>query len=118
MTHRDVLVEILQQHFMSKPAQVWVERIHAVQVPVGMINNLQQTLEEEQVRFREMVVQIEHPLKKDYVSIGSPIKLSKTPVQYTKAPPFLGEDTDLILQRFVSPQELAQLKDQRVVQQG
>jgi len=65
-----------------------------------------------------MVVQIEHPLKKDYVSIGSPIKLSKTPVQYTKAPPFLGEDTDLILQRFVSPQELAQLKDQRVVQQG
>lgn len=116
--HRDVLVEILQQHFMSKPAQVWVERIHAVQVPVGMINNLQQTLEEEQVRFREMVVQIEHPLKKDYVSIGSPIKLSKTPVQYTKAPPFLGEDTDLILQRFVSPQELAQLKDQRVVQQG
>ena len=118
VTHRDVLVEILQQHFMRKPAQVWVERIHAVQVPVGMINNLQQTLEEEQVRFREMVVQIEHPLKKDYVSIGSPIKLSKTPVQYTKAPPFLGEDTDLILQRFVSPQELAQLKDQRVVQQG
>lgn len=118
VTHREEISAILQQHFMTQPAQAWVERIHAVKVPVGMINNLQQTLEEEQVVFREMVVNMQHPLRSDYVSIGSPIKLSKTPVQYVKTPPYLGEDTDSILDRFLTPTELQDLKDKKVVQQG
>ena len=118
VTHREEISAILQQHFMAQPAQAWVERIHAVKVPVGMINNLQQTLEEEQVVFREMVVNMQHPLRSDYVSIASPIKLSKTPVQYVKTPPYLGEDTDSILDRFLTPTELQDLKDKKVVQQG
>ncbi len=118
VTHREEISAILQQHFMTQPAQAWVERIHAVKVPVGMINNLQQTLEEEQVVFREMVVNMQHPLRSDYVSIGSPIKLSKTPVQYVKTPPYLGEDTDSILDRFLTPTELQDLKDKKVIQQG
>ena len=116
--HREEVTSLLQQHFMTQPAQYWVERIHAVQVPVGMINNLQQTLEEEQVLSREMVVRMQHPLRSDYISIGSPIKLSKTPVQYLKAPPYLGEDTDMILKRFISNDELKTLKDRKVIQQG
>lgn len=115
---REEITQILQTHFMTRPAQEWVDKIHAVKVPVGMINNLKQTLEEEQVQFREMVVNMQHPLRSEYVSIGSPIKLSKTPVQYVKAPPYLGEDTDAILSRFISEDELQQLKDQRVIQQG
>lgn len=61
---------------------------------------------------------MKHPLRCDYLSIGSPIKLSKTPVQYLKAPPYLGEDTDIILKRFISTDELKALKDQKVIQQG
>lgn len=118
VTHREEITELLQQHFMTQPAKYWVERIHAVQVPVGMINDLQQTLEEEQVISREMLVRMEHPLRSDYISIGSPIKLSKTPVQYLKAPPYLGEDTDKILNRFISEDELKVLKDKNIIQQG
>lgn len=118
VTHREEITALLQHHFMTQPAQNWVQRIHAVNVPVGMINNLQQTLQEEQVIFREMVVRMEHPLRSNYVSIGSPIKLSKTPVQYTKTPPYLGEDTDTILNRFVTAEELERLKGKKVIQQG
>lgn len=118
VTHREEISHILQQHFMTEIAQIWVDRIHKVKVPVGMINNLQQTLEEEQVVFREMVIQMQHPLRSNYISIGSPIKLSKTPVQYLKTPPYLGEDTDQILNRFLSDKELQDLKDKKVIQQG
>ena len=118
VTHREEITDLLQQHFMSQPAKTWVDRIHAVKVPVGMINNLQQTLQEEQVVFRQMLVNMQHPLRSDYVSIGSPIKLSKTPVQYVKTPPYLGEDTDAILNRFISTTELQQLKEKKVIQQG
>lgn len=118
VTHREEITALLQQHFMTQPAQYWVERIHAVKVPVGMINDLQQALEEEQVISRKMLVRMEHPLRSDYLSIGSPIKLSKTPVQYVKAPPYLGEDTDKILNRFVSEDELKALKHKNIIQQG
>lgn len=116
--HREEITTILQQHFMTQPAQLWVAKIHAVQVPVGMINNLQQTLAEEQVIFREMVVNMPHSLCSDYTSIGSPIKLSKTPVQYVKSPPYLGEDTDSVLKQFISLDELERLKANKTIQQG
>lgn len=118
VTHREEITALLQQHFMTQPAKYWVERIHAVKVPVGMINDLQQALEEEQVISRKMLVSMDHPLRSDYLSIGSPIKLSKTPVQYVKAPPYLGEDTDKILSRFVSEDELKALKHKNIIQQG
>ena len=118
VTHREEITALLQQHFMTQPAKYWVERIHAVKVPVGMINDLQQAFEEEQVISRKMLVRMEHPLRSDYLSIGSPIKLSKTPVQYVKAPPYLGEDTDKILNRFVSEDELKALKHKNIIQQG
>ncbi|WP_168526512.1 CaiB/BaiF CoA-transferase family protein [Acinetobacter sp. A3] len=118
VTHREEITALLQQHFMTQPAQYWVERIHAVKVPVGMINDLKQALEEEQVISRKMLIRMEHPLRSDYLSIGSPIKLSKTPVQYVKAPPYLGEDTDKILNCFVSEDELKALKHKNIVQQG
>ncbi len=90
VTHREEITALLQQHFMTQPAQYWVERIHAVKVPVGMINDLKQALEEEQVISRKMLIRMEHPLGSDYLSIGLPIKLSEIPVQYVKAPPLLG----------------------------
>lgn len=116
--YREEISQLLQQHFMRETAQTWVDRIHKVKVPVGMINNLQQTLEEEQVVFREMVINMQHPLRSNYISIGSPIKLSKTPVQYLKTPPYLGEDTDQILNRFLTNSELQDLKDKKIIQQG
>lgn len=38
-----------------------------------------------------MLASIEHPLRSDYHSIGSPAKLSKIQVQYVKAPAYLDE---------------------------
>lgn len=116
--HREIITEILQQHFYTQPAQYWVDQIHAVKVPVGMINNLKQTLEEPQVIAREMVIGMQHPLQEDYRSIGSPIKLSKTPVEYKKAPPRLGEDTEQVLSQFLSPDEITQLKVKGIIQQS
>jgi crotonobetainyl-CoA:carnitine CoA-transferase CaiB-like acyl-CoA transferase len=74
-------------------------------------------LEEEQVLARDMVIQMPHTLREDYTSIGSPIKLSKTPVEYKKAPPCLGEDTDAILIQFLSADEIEEFKNKKVIQQ-
>ena len=45
----------------------------------------------------------------DFKVIGSPIKLSDTPVEYRHAPPQLGEHTEQVLSEFYSPEQLQQL---------
>ncbi|MGE8532562.1 MAG: CaiB/BaiF CoA transferase family protein, partial [Acinetobacter guillouiae] len=91
--HRDEVIEILSKHFLSKTADEWVSAIYAAKVPVGVINNLEQAFNEPQVIAREMLVEMQHPQRKKLTVVGSPIKLSRTPVEYRNAPPLLGEHT-------------------------
>ena len=113
--HRAEITELLTKHFLTNTAKHWVQAIHAVKVPVGLINNLEQAFQEPQVQARNMLVEIPHPLKEKLTVIGSPIKLSRTPVEYRKAPPMLGEHTNEILSRVVDEEKLEALKAQGIV---
>ncbi|MGL3045546.1 CaiB/BaiF CoA transferase family protein [Acinetobacter pecorum] len=113
--HRTEITELLAKHFLTNTAKHWVQAIHAVKVPVGLINNLEQAFQEPQVQARNMLVEIPHPLKEKLTVIGSPIKLSRTPVEYRKAPPMLGEHTNEILSRVVDEEKLEALKVQGIV---
>ncbi|MEZ2902831.1 CaiB/BaiF CoA transferase family protein [Acinetobacter terrestris] len=113
--HRSEIGELLSTHFLSDNAKHWVEAIHAVKVPVGLINNLEQAFEEPQVKARDMLVEMQHPLKDKLKVIGSPIKLSRTPVEYKKAPPMLGEHTNEILGRVVDAEKLAELRSKGII---
>ena len=113
--HRSEIGELLSAHFLSDNAKHWVEVIHAVKVPVGLINNLEQAFEEPQVKARDMLVEMQHPLKDKLKVIGSPIKLSRTPVEYKKAPPMLGEHTNEILGRVADAEKLAELRSKGII---
>lgn len=113
--HREALVELLSQHFQQQPAQHWVDSIHAVKVPVGLVNNIAEALQDPQVAHRNMIVEIPHRLNAHFKMIGSPIKLSKTPVQYYRAPPLLGQDTQAVLAGICDQQEIAQLVENGVI---
>lgn len=113
--HRAELIGILSDYFQTQDAQVWVEKIHAVKVPVGVINSIADALHEPQIQHREMVVNLPHALNDQFKIIASPIKLSDTPVQYHKAPPGLGEDTQQILSRFKTLEQLQTLKAQGII---
>ena len=56
--NREVIVGKLAEHFLSDTANNWVTRIHAVKVPVGVINDIGRALEEPQVLARDMLVHI------------------------------------------------------------
>ncbi|OTG77176.1 CoA transferase [Acinetobacter sp. ANC 4169] len=113
--HRTEIGELLGAHFLTNTAKHWVEAIHAVKVPVGLINNLEQAFEEPQVKARNMLIEMQHPLKDKLKVIGSPIKLSRTPVEYKKAPPMLGEHTDEILARVANAEQLAELRTKGII---
>jgi crotonobetainyl-CoA:carnitine CoA-transferase CaiB-like acyl-CoA transferase len=119
VAHRAEIVELLSAHFLTGTADDWVASIHASKVPVGAINNIAQSLEEPQVIARELMVKIPHPQNPDFAMVGSPIKMSGTPVEYVRPAPMLGQHTDEILgERLgLSAEQLAQLKGRGVVEQ-
>lgn len=62
-----------------------------------------------------MIVNIAHTLNPDFTMIGSPIKLSDTPVQYKSAPPQLGEHTQTVLSQFVTLEQLNALTQRNIL---
>ncbi len=114
--HRNEIIDILSKHFLQKTADEWVTAIHAVKVPVGVINNLEQAFQEPQVVARKMLVEMPHPYKQKLTVIGSPIKMSRTPVEYRRAPPTLGEHTEQILSRVASQEHLKKLKAEGIIE--
>ena len=119
VAHRAEIVELLSAHFLGRTADEWVASIHASKVPVGAINNIAQSLEEPQVIARGLMVKIPHPRNPEFAMVGSPIKMSGTPVEYVRPAPMLGQHTDDILgQRLgLSAEQLAQLKVRGIVEQ-
>jgi crotonobetainyl-CoA:carnitine CoA-transferase CaiB-like acyl-CoA transferase len=117
--HREDIVRILSEHFMQDTADAWIDRIYPRGVPVGAINDIAQALDEPQVKARNMLVHIPHPLNKDFVTVGSPIKLSGTPVEYPRAAPMLGEHTDALLKRLAGLDDMAleSLKARGIIEQ-
>lgn len=114
--HRDELIEQLSAHFLTQNAKHWVDRIHAAKVPVGLINNIKEALNEPQIHHRGIVVNIPHNLNKDFKTIGSPIRLSDTPVTYHLAPPQLGEHTFEVLASFCNQDQLHSLQEQGIIE--
>ena len=115
--HRDVLVPLLEQVFATRPMAIWSEALEAVGVPCGPINNLQQVYDDPQVKARHMRIELPHPTAGTVPLVGSPIKLSRTPVEYRSAPPVLGEHTDEVLGELLgySAEAIAALKAGGVV---
>lgn len=120
VAHREQLTGILAARFVTASVGEWVSRIQSVGVPVGPINDIAQALAEPQVAARAMLVPLPHPCNPHFSMVGSPMKLSATPVEYDRAPPMLGQDTDTVLTRRLGLSEarLAQLKEQGVIAQA
>jgi len=85
-------------------------------VPCGATLDTGEVLADPHLRAREMIVDIDYPTRGTYQTVGSPIKLSDSPVTVTR-PPLLGEHTDALLARLcdVPAQELQRLHDEGIV---
>ena len=114
--HRELLVPLLAARIKERSRREWLTALEAEKVPCGPINDLAEVFADPQVQAREMVVELPHPLSGSVRLVGSPIRLSATPVSYRRAPPLLGEHTEEVLLEFgIDPAELARLRQFKVV---
>ena len=95
--NREALIPIIESRLASADAAVWVERLVERGIPAGPINLPDETLNDEQLRARGMIVELDHPLLGVVKSLGNPIHMSGNGPSYRRYPPRLGEHNDEIL---------------------
>jgi crotonobetainyl-CoA:carnitine CoA-transferase CaiB-like acyl-CoA transferase len=95
--NRELVISTLGALVRGKPVAYWTEKLAAVGVPCGPINDIAAVFADPQVRHRSMRVEVQHPLLGALALVGSPLRLSETPVEYDAPPPLLGQHTDEVL---------------------
>lgn len=103
LQYRAALLEILEPHLQTLHKDALLAGMEAESIPGGPINTLPEAFKSPQAVAREMVVKMAHPLAgSGHVElIGNPLKFSRTPVTYRRAPPLCGADTDEVLRELL-----------------
>jgi formyl-CoA transferase len=80
-------------------------------IPVGPILSMKEIAEEPSLRTTGTVVEVDHPKRGAYLTVGNPIKLSDSLADVRRSP-LLGEHTDEILRKVIgySDKDVAEIK--------
>ena len=81
-------------------------------IPCGPILSMKEIAEEQSLRATGTVVEVDHPTRGKYLTVGNPIKLSDSPADVRRSP-LLGEHTDEILKDVLGfkAAEIAEIKN-------
>ncbi len=116
LENREPLIEILSEKMQQKESKEWLHLLNEAGVPAGPINNLQELFHDEQVKVREMVKEVPHPTAGSVRLVGSPLKLSRTPVEIKRHPPLAGEHTEeVLLEIGITQEQIEKMKAKQII---
>jgi formyl-CoA transferase len=114
--NREELIPLLSERFLERTAAEWLQILRAENVPADPINTIPQVFADAQVLAREMLVEMPHPTAGSVKLVGSPLKLSDSPVSYLRHPPLLGEHTEEVLGELgYSDNEVKRLREEGAI---
>jgi formyl-CoA transferase len=101
----------IEQWTMTKTKFEVMDICNALDIPVGPILSMKEIAEEPSLRKTGTVVEVDHPTRGKYVTVGNPVKMSDSITQVRRAP-LLGEHTEEILAKELgySAAEIAEIK--------
>ncbi|MEM7404402.1 MAG: CaiB/BaiF CoA-transferase family protein [Pseudomonadota bacterium] len=114
--NRDLLIDMLQQVFLTKTYDEWAALFEPAGIPFGAINTVDKLIDHPQVRARDAIVDFEHPRAGACKLIGVPVRLSETPGGIRAPSPSLGEHTSATLKSLLGlgESEVAELLESGV----
>jgi formyl-CoA transferase len=101
----------IEQWTMTKTKFEVMEICNKVDIPVGPILSMKEIAEEPSLRETGTVVEVDHPTRGKYLTVGNPVKMSDS-ITEVKRSPLLGEHTEEILSKVLgySAKEIEEIK--------
>ena len=116
VTNRAALAARIEAVMATRPRDHWLALFERHGVPSGPINTYAEVMADPHVLARELVVDTEHPTLGAIKTLGTPIKMSDTPLVPGRPAPLLGEHTDAVLGDVgFSVDEIAQMRGRGAV---
>jgi formyl-CoA transferase len=115
--HRPTLIAAIEDVTTTLTTDEVTERLDAAGVPCAPIANYEQVFNDDHLNQRDYFWDAEHPVMGPVRQLGSPMRLSRTPVRRGNAGPPLGQDTRAALEEVAgfSPAEVDALAEAGVV---
>jgi len=112
LKHLNVVFAEIEKWTMTKTKYEVMDICNPLDIPVGPILSMKELAEEPSLRETGTIVDVEHPERGNYLTVGCPIKLSDSAVEVTRSP-LLGEHTDEILAEVLeySADEIAEIRE-------
>ncbi|HXP31828.1 MAG TPA: formyl-CoA transferase [Stellaceae bacterium] len=92
------IFDTIEKWTMTKTKFEAMDILNQYDIPCGPILSMKELAEEPSLRKTGTVVEVDHPTRGKYLTVGNPIKLSDSPTE-VKRSPLLGEHTDEILRK-------------------
>ncbi len=102
VANRAELIPLIRQVTVFRTTAEWIAALEQAGVPCGPINDLAQVFADPQVQARGTRIRMAHPLAGEVDLVANPIRLSRTPVDYRRPPPLLGEHNSEVFADWLS----------------
>ena len=112
----DEIFDTIEEWTMTKTKFEVMDICNPLNIPVGPILSMKEIVEEPSLREMGTIVEVDHPERGKYFTVGNPVKLSDSPSEVVRSP-LLGEHTDEILKEVLglSDDEVKAAKDEGAV---
>jgi formyl-CoA transferase len=105
------IFDTIEQWTETKTKFDAMDILNKYDIPCGPILSMKEIADDQSLRTTGTVVEVDHPTRGKYLTVGNPIKLSDSPADVRRSP-LLGEHTDEILRKALgySEKELTEIK--------
>jgi len=113
--HRGEIVAVLQEEMAKKTTEQWMAVFEGHRLPCSPVNTIDRVVEDPNVNYRKMIVEIDQPGAGKMKIAGSPFHLSETPGVVRSPAPLLGEHTESVLRDTLGypPERISALRRKR-----
>jgi formyl-CoA transferase len=115
LLHLKPIFARIEQWTMTKDKYEAMEILNQYDIPCGPILSMKEIAADEGLRASGTIVEVDHPTRGKYLSVGNPIKMSDSATDVTRSP-LLGEHTEEVLgQLGYSQDDIATLRAEKVI---
>ena len=115
LLHLKHIFEVIEQWTMSMTKFEAMDILNKYDIPCGPILSMKEIAADRSLYETGTLVEVDHPVRGKYVTVGNPIKLSDSATDVTRSP-LLGEHTDEVLAQLgYSGEAIERLRVERVI---
>ncbi len=115
LPHLKSIFDRIEQWTMTKTKFEAMDILNKFDIPCGPILSMKEIADEPSLRATGTIVEVDHPKRGKYLTVGNPIKLSDSETEVTRSP-LLGEHTEEVLAQLgYSAKDIADLRVEKVI---